>query len=72
MIRRSFPSLHPQLSVIPRANARLVRYADDFVILAKYVGGRLEQFVAQTLQDWMELKVNPSAKSEDSASTSPT
>ena len=27
------------------ANARLVRYADDFVILAKYVGGRLEQFV---------------------------
>ena len=54
------------------ANARLVRYADDFVILAKYVGGRIEQFVAQTLQDWMELKVNPSAKSEDSASTSPT
>jgi len=41
------------------ANARLVRYADDFVILAKYVGGRIEQFVAQTLQDWMELKVNP-------------
>jgi len=41
------------------ANARLVRYADDFVILAKYVGGRIEQFVAQTLQEWMELKVNP-------------
>jgi RNA-directed DNA polymerase len=41
------------------ANARLVRYADDFVILAKYVGGRIEQFVTQTLQDWMELKVNP-------------
>jgi RNA-directed DNA polymerase len=41
------------------ANARLVRYADDFVILAKYVGGRIEQFVTQTLEDWMELKVNP-------------
>jgi RNA-directed DNA polymerase len=41
------------------ANARLVRYADDFVILAKYVGGRIEQFVEQTLQEWMELKVNP-------------
>jgi RNA-directed DNA polymerase len=41
------------------ANARLVRYADDFVIVAKYVGGRIEQFVTQTLQEWMELKVNP-------------
>ena len=40
------------------ANARLVRYADDFVILAKYVGGRIEQFVEQTLQEWMALKVN--------------
>jgi RNA-directed DNA polymerase len=41
------------------ANARLVRYADDFVILAKYVGERIERFVEQTLQEWMELKVNP-------------
>jgi RNA-directed DNA polymerase len=40
------------------ANARLVRYADDFVILAKYVGGRIGRFVEQTLQEWMELKVN--------------
>jgi len=41
------------------ANARLVRYADDFVIQAKYVGGRIERFVEQTLQEWMGLKVNP-------------
>jgi RNA-directed DNA polymerase len=40
------------------ANARLVRYADDFVILAKYVGGRLERFVEQTLQEWMALQGN--------------
>lgn len=40
------------------ANARLVRYADDFVILAKYVGQRVEQFVDQTLQEWMQLQVN--------------
>jgi RNA-directed DNA polymerase len=40
------------------ANARLVRYADDFVIMARYVGGRIEQFVEQTLQEWMALKVN--------------
>jgi RNA-directed DNA polymerase len=41
------------------ANARLVRYADDFVILAKYVGQRIEQFVEQTLHEWMGLEVNP-------------
>jgi RNA-directed DNA polymerase len=40
------------------ANARLVRYADDFVILAKHVGGRIEQFVEQTLQGRFELTVN--------------
>jgi len=27
------------------ANARLVRYADDFVIMARFVGGRIEEFV---------------------------
>jgi len=40
------------------ANARLVRYADDFVIMARYVGERIEQFVDKTLQEWMSLKVN--------------
>jgi RNA-directed DNA polymerase len=40
------------------ANARLVRYADDFVILAKHVGGRIEKFVEQTLQGRFGLKVN--------------
>ena len=41
------------------ANARLVRYADDFVILAKHVGGRIERFVEQTLQRRFDLTVNP-------------
>jgi RNA-directed DNA polymerase len=40
------------------ANARLVRYADDFVILAKHVGGRIERFVEQTLQERFDLLVN--------------
>jgi RNA-directed DNA polymerase len=40
------------------ANARLVRYADDFVILARYVGGRINQFVEQTLQGRFGLTVN--------------
>jgi RNA-directed DNA polymerase len=40
------------------ANARLVRYADDFVILARFVGGRIERFVEQTLQGRFDLRVN--------------
>jgi RNA-directed DNA polymerase len=40
------------------ANARLVRYADDFVILARFVGGRIGQFVEQTLQGRFDLAVN--------------
>ena len=40
------------------ANARLVRYADDFVILARHVGARIEQFVEQTLQGRFDLKIN--------------
>jgi RNA-directed DNA polymerase len=40
------------------ANARLVRYADDFVIMAKYVGGRIRGFVEETAEEWMGLKIN--------------
>lgn len=40
------------------ANARLVRYADDFVILARYVDRRIESFVEQTLQERFGLTVN--------------
>jgi RNA-directed DNA polymerase len=40
------------------ANARLVRYADDFVILARFAGSRINQFVEQTLQGRFDLKIN--------------
>jgi len=40
------------------ANARLVRYADDFVIMARYVGQRITQFVEQALQGRFDLKIN--------------
>ena len=40
------------------ANARLVRYADDFVIMAKFVGSRIEDFVEQTLHDRFDLTIN--------------
>jgi RNA-directed DNA polymerase len=40
------------------ANAKLVRYADDFVVLARYQGSRLRAWVEQTLEGWLGLKIN--------------
>lgn len=40
------------------ANARLVRYADDFVIMARYVGGRITHWVDRTVEGWLELTIN--------------
>ncbi len=40
------------------ANARLVRYADDFVILARYQGSRLVGFVESLIESRMGLEIN--------------
>jgi len=40
------------------ANAKLVRYADDFVILARYIDKRMERWVEHTLEEWMGLTLN--------------
>jgi RNA-directed DNA polymerase len=40
------------------ANARLVRYADDFVVMARYQGQRIEQWLEAKLEDWMALSIN--------------
>lgn len=40
------------------ANARLVRYADDFVIQARYVGERLRTWVETTLEGRFDLRIN--------------
>jgi RNA-directed DNA polymerase len=40
------------------AGARLVRYADDFVVLARYAGTRLQRWIEATLEGWMGLTVN--------------
>ena len=42
------------------AGARLVRYADDFVVLARYQGRGLISWIEQTLEGRMGLKVNRS------------
>lgn len=40
------------------ADAKLVRYADDFVILAKHVGTRISDFVTEALEHRMGLSIN--------------
>ena len=40
------------------ANARLVRYADDFVILARYQGYRIDEWLNATLEGWLGLRIN--------------
>jgi RNA-directed DNA polymerase len=41
-----------------RWNARLVRYADDFVVLAKYIGDPIKRFLSQILEGELGLKLN--------------
>lgn len=40
------------------ANARLVRYADDFVIMARYIGDRITGWLEDTVEGWMGLEIN--------------
>jgi RNA-directed DNA polymerase len=40
------------------AKARLVRYADDFVVMARYQGPQLVEWIEQTLEGWLGLKIN--------------
>lgn len=40
------------------ANARLVRYADDFVVMARYQGTRMDEWISRQLEDWLGLCIN--------------
>ncbi len=40
------------------AKAKLVRYADDFVILARYISPRLRGWVERTVEGWLGLQIN--------------
>jgi RNA-directed DNA polymerase len=40
------------------AKARLVRYADDFVVLARYQGSRLRGWIESKLEGWLRLEIN--------------
>jgi RNA-directed DNA polymerase len=40
------------------ANARIVRYADDFVVLPRWLGPRIETWLERLLEDRMGLRIN--------------
>jgi RNA-directed DNA polymerase len=40
------------------AGAKLVRYADDFLVLARYQGDRLGGWIESKLEGWMGLEIN--------------
>lgn len=40
------------------AKARLIRYADDFVVMARYQGKDLVEYIETKLEGWMGLKLN--------------
>lgn len=40
------------------AKAKLVRYADDFVVLARYQEERLREWIEGKLEGWMDLTIN--------------
>jgi len=40
------------------AKAKLVRYADDFVVLARYVDRGLTGWIESKLEDWLGLEIN--------------
>lgn len=40
------------------ANARLIRYADDFVVMAKYMGNRIVTWIENKLEGELKLNIN--------------
>jgi RNA-directed DNA polymerase len=40
------------------ANAKLVRYADDFVVLARFIDGRITGWIESKIEDWLGLEIN--------------
>ena len=40
------------------ARAKLVRYADDFVVMARYIDHRISGGIEQKVEDWMGLTLN--------------
>jgi RNA-directed DNA polymerase len=54
-----FDKVFCRSSEAEKAKAKLVRYADDFVVLApRYVGPELNRFIEDKLENWLGLEIN--------------
>ena len=40
------------------ANARLIRYADDFVVMARYMGSKITDWIEQVVEGQLKLSIN--------------
>ena len=40
------------------ANAKLVRYADDFVVLARFIDHRITDWIDSKIEGWLNLEIN--------------
>jgi RNA-directed DNA polymerase len=40
------------------AKAKLVRYADDFVVMARFIDRRITGWIEQKLEGWLDLQIN--------------
>lgn len=40
------------------AKANIVRYADDFVVMARYQGSRIREFIEAKIETWLGLEIN--------------
>jgi len=40
------------------ANAKLIRYADDFVIMARFISPKLRDWIEGKLEGWLGLQIN--------------
>ncbi len=40
------------------AKAKLVRYADDFVVMARYISPQLKGYIESKIEGWLGLKIN--------------
>ncbi len=54
-----FDKVFCRSSEAAKARARLVRYADDFVVLAPlHIGSELNRFIEDKLENWLGLEIN--------------
>lgn len=50
--------LQEQGGPLQTANARLVRYADDLVVMARYMGRKLTERIQYLIEGWLKLEIN--------------